>query len=105
MAAKSVKLEAEEKVEDQLEVRGTSDQSKIELRVQLAEKIMAASSKQLKQPSFVFRPPPHIVKVEEVYERIQKKSKTDPVELSKESLLLLPVFQYLTTPELAKAAR
>ena len=107
LAAKSVKLEAEEKekVEDQLEVRGTSDQSKIELRVQLAEKIMSASNKQLKQPSFVFRPPPHIVKAEEVYERIKKKSKTDPVELSKEPLLLLPVFQYLTTSELAKAAR
>ena len=73
--------------------------------MQLADKIMTASHKQLKQPSFVFRPPPHVVKVEEVYEKIKKKSLTDPVELSKESLLLLPVFQYLTTSELAKAAR
>ena len=105
LAAKSVKLEAEEKVEEQLEVRGTSDQSKIELRVQLADKILAASSKQLKEPRFVFRPPPHIVKVEEVYNRINKKSKTDPVDLSKEFLVLLPVFKFLTTPQLAKAAR
>lgn len=71
-AAKTVKEEEDVKQEDQFVVRGTSDQSKLELRLQMSDKIMAASTKTLKQPSFVFRPPPMDPKVEDVYARIKK---------------------------------
>jgi len=104
-AAKTVKEEEDVKQEDQFVVRGTSDQSKLELRLQMADKIMAASTKTLKQPSFVFRPPPMDPKVEDVFVRIKKQSSTDPVQLCQEFILMLPIFKLLTTPELAVAAR
>ena len=79
-------------------ISGTSDQSKLELRVQMAEKIMAASKKQLKPPSYVFRPPPRIVKAEDVYEKRKKKPDLD---LKLEDIVMLPVFKYLTSADLA----
>ena len=59
----------------------------------MAEKIMAASKKQLKAPSYVFRPPPRIVKVEDVYEKLKKKPDLD---LKLEEVVVLPVFKYLS---------
>jgi len=101
LPTKKVKLEAGEeanKQEQEFLVRGTSDQSKLELRVQMAEKIMAASKKQLKQPSYVFRPPPRTVKAEDVYEKLKKMPTLD---LKLEEVVLLPVFKYLSTVDLA----
>ena len=64
----------------------------------MAEKIMAASKKQLKPPSYVFRPPPRIVKAEDVYEKRKKKPDLD---LKLEDIVMLPVFKYLTSADLA----
>ena len=102
-AIKIKEEELEMKQEEQFVVRGTSDQSKIELRHQLADKIMAASTKTLKQPSFVFRPPPLTGQLEDLYQRLKKHSSN--VELCQEIEVMLPVFQFLTTPQLAVAAR
>jgi len=100
--AKTVKLEQDvgggAEKDEGFVVRGTSDQSKLELRVQMAEKIMAASKKQLKPPSYVFRPPPRIVKAEDVYEKRKKKPDLD---LKLEDIVMLPVFKYLTSADLA----
>jgi len=105
-AAKTVKEEETEvKQEDQFIVRGTSDQSKLELRLQMSEKIMAATSKTLKKPRYVFRPPPLVAKVEEIYERLKKQTEDNPVHLNLEFQLMLPVFKFLTTSQLALAAR
>ena len=56
---KRAKLEEEEaqlvKQEEEYMVRGTSTTSKLELRIGLSEKIVAASKRQLKMPSYVFR--------------------------------------------------
>ena len=84
---------------------GTSDQSKLELRLQLAEKIMAASTKTLKEPKYVFRPPPLIEALDAVYERLKKSKPEAPVYIYEELSVMLPVFKLLTTSELAKAAR
>jgi len=101
LPTKKVKLEPGEegaKQDHEFLVRGTSDQSKLELRVQMAEKIMAASKKQLRQPSYVFRPPPRTIKAQDVYEKLKKKPDLD---LKLEEIVLLPVFKYLSTVDLA----
>ena len=89
------------KVEEKPEfvVHGKSDQSKSELRNQLAEQIMSASSKPIKHPSYVFRPPPAILDAGQVYERL-KKNGSESIKV--EELVVLPVFQYLTTEEIIK---
>lgn len=89
------------KVEEKPEfvVHGKSDQSKSELRNQLAEQIMSASTKPIKHPSYVFRPPPAILDAGQVYERL-KKNGSESIKV--EELVVLPVFQYLTTEEIIK---
>ena len=121
-AVLAAKEEAEIKQEEQFVVRGnlevsshfcfvnfqflgTSDQPKQELRLQLAEKIMAASTKTLIKPKYVFRPPPLIEAVDAVYERLKKSTPEAPVHIYEELSVMLPVFQLLTSSELAKAAR
>lgn len=64
---------------------------------------MAATTKTLKEPKYVFRPPPRVEAVEAVYARRKKSSV--PVNLLDELLVMLPVFKLLTTSELARAAR
>jgi len=84
---------------EQFVVRGRSDQSKSELRSQLADQIMTASTKTLKPPSYVFRPPPKLRKVEDVYERLEKWG---PASLLMEEIIMLPVFQLLSTAEVVQ---
>jgi len=84
---------------EQFVVRGRSDQSKSELRSQLADQIMTASTKTLKPPSYVFRPPPKLRKVEDVYERLEKRG---PASLLMEEIIMLPVFQLLSTAEVVQ---
>jgi len=92
------------KVDDPKEflVKGRSDQSKSELRSQMAEQIIAASSKPIKHPSYVFRPPPLLVDVEDVYERLRKDG---PDVLLTDLMVMLPVFQYLTTAEVVRCGQ
>jgi len=80
--------------DSQFMVRSTSDQSKLSLRTQLADQILAASKKQVKQASFVVRPPPDLVKVQDIYDRLLKDPDHD---IKNESIVLLPVLQYLPT--------
>ena len=52
-------LEEEVKTEEeQFVVKATSDTAKQGLRSRLADQILAASKRQLKQPVYVVRPPP-----------------------------------------------
>jgi hypothetical protein len=82
-------------------VKGTSDQSKHELRTQLAGQILSASTHPHKKPQFVFRPPPvQQMSAEEIYER--RKTSPDVVDLTMERGIMLPVFKMLDTTELAK---
>ena len=94
---KRAKLEEEEalliKKEEEYLVRGTSITSKQDMRVQLSEKIVAASKKQLKMPSFVFRPPPRLEKVAALLEK--RKGQPD-MNIRLEFVVLLPVFRYVT---------
>jgi len=78
----------------QFVVRSTSDQSKLSLRTQLADQILAASKKQVKQPSYVVRPPPVIQNVQDVYDRLLKNPEHD---IKLELQVLLPVLRYLPT--------
>merc|ERR1712059_13403 len=59
---------------------------------------MAASTKTLKQPLYVFRPAPLIVKAEDVYAR---RKKVKDVDIKMELIVILPIFRYLSTPEVA----
>ena len=90
------------KVEESQEfvVKGRSDQTKAELRTQLAEKIIAASTKPIKNPSYVFRPPPLLVNVDDVFSRLTREG---PDFLVTEMMVMLPVFQLLTTAEVVRA--
>ena len=56
----------------------------------MAEKIMAASKKQLKLPSYIIGPPPRTVKAEDVYQKIKKKPDLD---LKMEEVVMLPIFK------------
>ena len=91
---KRAKLEEEEaqlvKQEEEYMVRGTSTTSKLDLRIALSEKIVAASKKQLKMPSFVFRPPPRLESVTALLERRQREPDLD---IRLEFDVLLPVFR------------
>ena len=91
---KSAKLEEEEaqlvKQEEEYMVRGTSTTSKLELRIGLSEKIVAASKRQLKMPSYVFRPPPRLEGVTALMERRQRQP---DLEIRLEFEILLPVFR------------
>ena len=66
---------------------------------------MAASTKKLIEPKYVFRPPPLNEPVDAVYERLRKSKPDAPHHIYEELSVMLPVFQLLTTSELAKAAR
>ena len=82
--------------------QGKSDQSKGELRSLMAEQIVAASSKPLKEPSFVFRPPPLKVTAQDVYDRRAKASAAAAFNLATEELVVVAVFRYLTTADLLR---
>jgi len=102
---KKAKLEEEEalavKQEEEYLVRGDSNTNKLELRIALSEKITAASKKQLKMPSYVFRPPPKLERVTALMER----RKLEPgLELTLEFVVMLPVFRYLSSPDIARCA-
>ena len=84
--------------QQQFVVRGTSDQSKQSLRSQLAEQILSASQKQVKQPMYVVRPPPLNSKVQDIYDR---RSKAPQLDLRLERQLLLPILRFLPTLDLA----
>ena len=81
-------------------VRGRSDQPKHELRTQLAGQILSASTRQHRQPQFVFRPPPQTLSAEEIYERRQ----TETVDLKTERGIMMSVFRLLDTTDLASVA-
>ena len=66
---------------------------------------MAATTKTLIKPKYVFRPPPLIEAVDAVYERLRKFTAETPVHIHEELTVMLPVFKLLTSSELAKAAR
>ena len=66
---------------------------------------MAATTKTLIKPKYVFRPPPLIEAVDAVYERLRKSTAEAPVHIYEELTVMLPVFKLLTSSELAKAAR
>ena len=51
------------------QVQGRPDQSKQELRSQLATQILSASTEVKREPQYVFRPPPMQLGAEEIYER------------------------------------
>ena len=91
---KRAKLEEEEaqlvKQEEEYMVRGTSTTSKLDLRIALSEKIVAASKKQLKMPSYVFSPPPRLESVTALLERRQREPDLD---IRLEFDVLLPVFR------------
>jgi hypothetical protein len=69
-------------------VQGRSDQSKQELRTQLATQILSASTQPQKEPAFVFRPPPMQLSAEEIYERREDET----VDLLMERGIMLDVF-------------
>ena len=52
-----------------LQVKGHSDQPKGELRSQLSDQIISASSMALKKPQYVFRPPPPNLTADNIWER------------------------------------
>ena len=79
-------------------VKSTSDQSKQSLRSQLADQMLAASKKLVKQPVYVVRPPPLAAKAQDIYER---RAKSPDLDLKQERLLILPVLRYLPTLDLA----
>ncbi len=78
-------------------VKGQSDQPKHELRTQLAEQILAASSHPMRMPKYVVRPPP---KTEEM-DHLFKMSKD---QLLLERVVMLGVFQRLPTTDLANCS-
>ena len=78
------------KQEEEYLVRGSSLDSKLDLRVQLSEKITLASKKQLKCPSYVFRPPPRLELCAALLERRRGQQE---VSLRMEPVCLLPVFR------------
>ena len=78
-------------------VKGRSDQPKHELRTQLAEQILAASSQPMRMPKYVVRPPPK----EENLDDLFKMTKDD---LVLERAIMLGVFQKLPTTDLANCA-
>jgi len=55
-----------------LSASGKSSQSKGELRALMADEIVASSSKALRDPSYVFRPPPLHLTAQDVYDRRAK---------------------------------
>lgn len=79
-------------------VKGKSDQSKSELRSQLAGQILSASTHSHKQPPFVVRPPPRQLSAEEIYERRAEEE----VNLVLERGIMLMVFQKLNTVDLSR---
>lgn len=81
-----------------ISVKGRSDQSKQELRVQLAHQTLSASTKPHKEPKFVFRPPPLQLSAEEIYERREK----EPVDLKMERGVMLNIFKKLDTIDLSQ---
>jgi len=87
--------------------RGTSDQPKHVLRAQLSEQIMSAATQELKQPQYVFRPPPPPpctgkANAADIYARRAKAG--GALDLALEPSLVLPVFQLLNTTDLANCA-
>jgi len=99
LAAKVRKVDEKE----ELVVHGRSDQTKAELRSQLADQIVAASTKSIKHPPHVFRPPPVVMKADDVYERLRKDD-AGVDRLKMEELVMLPVFRYLTSGEVVTCA-
>ncbi len=81
-------------------VRGTSDQPKHELRAALAKQIMAASTKPLREPPYVVRPPPkERLEVDEIWDR---RRAGEEVDLLLERGVMLPVFARLGTVDLSR---
>ncbi len=80
-------------------VTGSSDRPKHELRAALAEQILAASSRPLREAPHVVRPPPRErLAAEEVFERRRRED----VDLRLERAVMLQVFARLDTVELSK---
>jgi hypothetical protein len=79
-------------------VKGRSDQPKHVLRTQLAEQILAASSQDTRKAKFVFRPAP-------IKDDPEPLFKLDPPELKFQRLIMLPVFQQLTTTDLSNCSQ
>ena len=78
-------------------VKGKSDQPKHELRTQLAEQILAASSQETRQAKYVFRP----AALKEDAEPLFKMSLN---ELKMQRMIMLPVFQKLPITDLCHCA-
>lgn len=82
-------------------VHGKSNQPKSELRAQLAEKIVAASTKPVKAVQYVYRPPP----LEDNHDAIFKRYTAQGVgALLMEKAVMLPVLKYLTSQEVGRCA-
>ena len=79
------------------QVQGRPDQSKQELRSQLATQILTASMETKKEPQYVFRPPPMQLGAEEIYERREHEA----VDLKMERGIMLEVFKRLNTIDLS----
>ncbi len=79
------------------------DQSKQELRAQLAQQILSASSHAQRTPPHVFRPPPLQLSAEEIYERRREAAAGggEDVDLKMERGIMLRVFQQLDTVDLS----
>jgi F-box-like len=71
----------------------------------MADQIVAASTKSLKQPPYVFRPPPLELTAQQIYDRraaASKGSAAAAVSLPLEELLLVGIFRYLSTSDLLR---
>ena len=51
------------------QAKGHSDMPKSELRSQLSDQIISASSQPLKKPQYVFRPPPPNLSANDIWDR------------------------------------
>ena len=79
-------------------VKGKSDQPKYAMRTQLAEQILAASSKETKKAKYIFRPP-------EKTENLEPLFKMSLEQLKLQRGVLLPIFQRLNTSDLPNVAK
>jgi hypothetical protein len=68
----------------------------------MADQIVAASSKPLKLPSYVFRPPPLELTAQHIYDKRAKTRDGGSFNLAEEELVLVAVFRYFTTADLLR---
>jgi hypothetical protein len=72
----------------------------------MADQIVAASAKSLRQPPYVFRPSPLELTAQQIYDRRRSAAAAKgsaAVSLALEELLLLGIFRYLSTADLLRA--